>query len=256
MSLTSRDIRVAMASRFKAPEWAIMWEVAPATGAVRKMRYADAVMMSLWPSRGLDLHGVEIKISRSDWKREAADPEKAEMIAAYCDFWWLHVAPGVVQDLSEVPTAWGLREFDGKAWRTLREATRTEAKPCDRGFLAALLRRAEGRELAAIEDEVQRRVHEVTVRVDERIKAEVEDRTRRNSKALQTIAEFEAASGLSMEGFTWPGDVAELAKAVKLARDAGVDRIYSGIRTLTEQAEQVAAQLRKAVAAYDAGGEA
>ena len=45
----------------------------------------DAVIMSLWPSRGLELHGVEIKVSRADWKREAADPAKAEAIAAYCD---------------------------------------------------------------------------------------------------------------------------------------------------------------------------
>ena len=73
--LKASDIRAAMSKRWAAPEWAIMWEVAEGTGA-RGGRYADAVMMSLWPSRGLELHGVEIKISRADWKREAFDPQR------------------------------------------------------------------------------------------------------------------------------------------------------------------------------------
>ena len=33
-------------------------------------RYADAIAMNLWPSRGLAVHGFEIKISRGDWQRE------------------------------------------------------------------------------------------------------------------------------------------------------------------------------------------
>ncbi len=85
--LRAADIRAGMATRWAAPEYAIMWEVADATGA-RHSRLADAVMMSLWPSRGLELHGVEIKVSRADWRREALTPQKAEKIAAYCDRWW------------------------------------------------------------------------------------------------------------------------------------------------------------------------
>lgn len=66
--LKASDIRGGMAKRWRSPEWAIMWEVGEGTGAASG-RYADAVMMSLWPSRGLELHGVEIKVSKSDWKR-------------------------------------------------------------------------------------------------------------------------------------------------------------------------------------------
>lgn len=100
--LKASDIRAGMKKRWCDPQWAIMWEVGEGTGAMSG-RYADAVMMSLWPSRGLELHGVEIKISRSDWKREAADPSKAEAIARYCDRWWVHTPPGIVDDLSDLP---------------------------------------------------------------------------------------------------------------------------------------------------------
>ncbi len=142
--LTAGDIRIAMSKRWKDPEYAIMWEVGEGTGAISG-RYADALIMSLWPSRGLELHGVEIKISRSDWKREAADPTKAEAIARYCDRWWIHTPPGIVDDLSALPPAWGLREFDGKAWKTIREADKTDAEPITRRFLVAMLRRADAR---------------------------------------------------------------------------------------------------------------
>ena len=84
---TAVKLREAMSKRWAPPEYAVMWEVGRATGAVTNQRYADAVIMGLWPSRGLELHGVEIKVSRSDWRREAADPMKAEAIAAYCDRW-------------------------------------------------------------------------------------------------------------------------------------------------------------------------
>lgn len=139
---TATDIRRAMSAQWRAPEWAIMWEVANATGYAQR-RFADAVMMSLWPSRGLELHGVEIKVSRSDWKREKDNPRKAEEIAQFCDRWWIYSASGVIRDLSELPMAWGLREWDGIKWTTRREAARTEAQPVTREFLAALLRRSD-----------------------------------------------------------------------------------------------------------------
>lgn len=131
--ITSNHIRTAMSKRWTDPEWAIMWEVGQGTGAAGG-RYADAVMMSLWSSRGLELHGVEIKISRSDWKREAADPSKAEAIARFCDRWWVHTAPGVVDDLSDLPPAWGLRRCSQKA--------RAGANPMERIALAIRAERA------------------------------------------------------------------------------------------------------------------
>jgi hypothetical protein len=52
-------------------------------------RTADFVAMDLWPSRGLSLHGHEIKVSRADWLRELKEPAKAEEFIPYMNFWWL-----------------------------------------------------------------------------------------------------------------------------------------------------------------------
>lgn len=138
--ITAADISAGMAKRYAAPEWAIFFNVANGTGA-RGSRYADALAMSLFPSRGLELHGFEFKVSKSDYRREAADPEKAEAIASYCDRWWI-VTPPSLLDGENIPPNWGWLAYDGRAFYTKHKAEKLAPKPIDRVFLAAILRRA------------------------------------------------------------------------------------------------------------------
>lgn len=141
---TSADVLAAMRLRYTAPEYALFEEVGNATGGGASRR-ADALVMGLWPSRGLDLHGFEIKVSRTDVVRELRDPRKAEAIATYCDFWWLVVGSASIVKLEEVPANWGLivpvGGPKGTTLRTVKEAKRLEPKAIDKKFLAALLRR-------------------------------------------------------------------------------------------------------------------
>jgi hypothetical protein len=61
---------------YARPAWALFGNVRNTTGSgSRQERYADGIAVSLWPSRGLEIHGIEIKVDRQDWKRELADPE-------------------------------------------------------------------------------------------------------------------------------------------------------------------------------------
>jgi hypothetical protein len=149
----------ALRKRFAHPEWAYFEEVRNGTGFSRRTtRTADGLAFSTWPSRGLELHGIEVKVSRGDWLREKGDPEKAEEIARFCDRWWLAVTPKVVLDVAEVPPAWGLIEWDGKRWRTHRDASkRQDVQPLDRLMLAAILRKASETE--------QKRIQEYAARV-------------------------------------------------------------------------------------------
>jgi hypothetical protein len=75
-------------------------------------RSFDAVAVSLWPSRGMEIHAFEVKCSRSDWQRELADPAKADDAAKLVDRFWV-VGPRDVIPEDEVPAAWGLIHISG-----------------------------------------------------------------------------------------------------------------------------------------------
>lgn len=102
-------------------------------------RCADFVAMDLWPSKGLHLHGHEVKVSRSDWLRELATPGKADPFMRYMDHWWLAVPDrSIVRD--DLPTGWGLLVLrDGRLTVAVR-APRLDPEPIPRSLLAPLLR--------------------------------------------------------------------------------------------------------------------
>lgn len=139
-------VKTALRKRYAYPAWAFLEEVRDAAG-YDATRSADGLAMSLWKSRGLELHGFEIKASRSDWLKERDSPEKAEAISRYCDRWWLVVSdPSIVKD-GELPPSWGLLALQGNASRvtlkTIKEAPVNSAiAPLSRTFLATILKRA------------------------------------------------------------------------------------------------------------------
>lgn len=249
--IKSSDIRAAILKTFAQPEWAVMFEVAAGTGATKDNRSADAVMMSLWPSRGLDLHGVEIKVSRSDWKREAADPAKAERIAAYCDFWWVYVAPGVIHDLAEVPTAWGVREFDGKKLRTIKEAVRTEAQPIDRRFLASLMRRTDESAKRDISAEVKKQVDALRDQDERRVQDEIKYRSSQAQRIIDREKEFAEATGISLSQLGYQHNIKEVGEMLKCLLASGVHGQYNSLQYLQKNLQAAADKLTSAINIYE-----
>lgn len=139
MTITARDIEAALSERYAAPEWAFIPQMPDGTGA-NASRRADAVAMSLWPSRGLYLSGFEVKVTRADWKHEKSNPAKADRIARYCRFWWLVTSPDVIRDLDVVPATWGHMVFDGKTLDVRKPAPQQSEEPLTLDFIAGLFR--------------------------------------------------------------------------------------------------------------------
>jgi hypothetical protein len=111
---TSGEVKALLQSQFGGGnQHAVLFEVRNATG-FDASRSIDAVTMSLWPSLGLELAGMEIKISRSDWLRELKDPAKASTTFEYFDRWYL-VAPREVAQMDEIPGPWGWLAPEGEA---------------------------------------------------------------------------------------------------------------------------------------------
>lgn len=220
--MRSSDLYRRIAAQHPAPEWACFEEVADATG-VQASRRADAVAMSLWPSRGLIVRGFEIKVSRGDYKREAADPSKAEAIARYCDEWWMVTPEGLIREPeTELPPAWGLMvPGKGDGLRVVRKAERTEAAPLSRAFLAAVLRAADKKLREGLAGYVRREdiageLEKARERGAASVPSEVERIKRNLERAEAALKEFHETTGLDLVDGGWRSEGKTIGLQAKL----------------------------------------
>lgn len=223
--MTEADILQLLAARYEAPAWAFLRHVADGTGA-RKGRTLDGMAMSLWPSRGLHLHGFEVKISRGDWQRELADPAKADGFAAVCHAFWL-VAPKEIVKPGELPPTWGLLVPHGKGLRVEKEAPLQERSPMPWDMLAAFLRGV----VKVQEDMVPRSEIEAQLRAArekgaERARSEAaadsSEAERRLADLRLNVSAFEEASGLKLGA--WQGKrIGEAVRQVMADEGAGLN---------------------------------
>lgn len=139
--LTEGEMLSVLRARFRPPEWAFFTHVPDDTGAGRS-RVVDALAMSLWPSHGLTIWGIEVKVSRADWRRELADPATADRFARYCDRWCVAVPDESIVRAGELPDGWGLMVVGSSRSRIVVEPAVRTAEQMPREMLAALLRSA------------------------------------------------------------------------------------------------------------------
>lgn len=246
--VTASAVKAGMARLFGGNEYALLFEVGNGVG-FSKNRSADAIVMSCWPSRGLHLIGYEIKVSRSDWQQERKTPEKAESIAAYCEYWNLLTGPGVVHDVMEIPHGWGWIVYDGKQFKTMKPAPRKDALPCDRNFLAALLRRASRNDEAMVNALIAEAEQRAFANVEERIKSRVDMETRFLREKLEALTdrvrEFETASGIVISERWKVGK--DLGAVVKAVQECGLVGAYGGLLNLSNRLRESADKIDNAI---------
>lgn len=141
--MKTKQVLDILAEKHVGPVWAFFREVRSSTGFANGQRSADAIAMTLWPSRGLELNGFEVKVSRGDWLKELKNPEKAESVCKYCDRWWVVVGDKEIVKDGELPPTWGLMVPRGKKSLVVSvKAPKLNPQDVDRDFLASLLRKA------------------------------------------------------------------------------------------------------------------
>lgn len=101
------ELRSAIERRYPAPGYVTMFEVRDATG-FDSGRSADAMTVGMYRSRGLQIEGFEIKISRSDWLHEMKQPGKSEVWLRHCHRWWLVTHDANIVLPGELPPSWGM----------------------------------------------------------------------------------------------------------------------------------------------------
>lgn len=251
--MTAAELYTLLRRRYPAERYALLPQVRNGTvrngtGFSRRVvRTADAVAVGLWPSRGLEVEGFEIKVDRRDWLRELARPDKAEEIAGYCDRWWI-VAPDMsICPSDEIPSAWGLLLPVRGSLQAARAASKLDPKPLDRSFVAALLRKAASTHttdaaLDAARDAGYASGYEVGVREQ---KGSAEHARRQLEEHRQTVAEFEQAAGVRVLD---PWNHGSIAAHVAAARD--VDTLRDRLKQTAATAERIAADARRHLASF------
>lgn len=247
----------AIRKRFPEREYALMFEVRNDAG-FNATRAADAVAVSLWPSRGMEVHGLEVKTARSDFLRELRDVAKSEPIQKYCDRWWVVAGDESVAKVDEIPTTWGLLVLRKGKLFAVKPAPKLDAAPLDRGFVVAMLKRASEDvvQKSVVETEIARRVAAATAEVEaryERRTAKLDgiDATtllaegaafKRSYEALQSAVDaFEKASGVRIRAYEGP----HLGKAVAvvLSQHTALAGVMSRMRELAPMLADALAEL-------------
>lgn len=227
--------------------WAYFTEVRNQTGFGRgTTRSADAIAMSLWPSRGLALHGFEVKASRADWLREMREPGKSDDFIRYCDHWWLVTEPGIVE-AGELPKTWGHLERRGSKLIQKTAAPELEPEQCSPLFLAGLLRSA-SRKSDITPEEISDAVSAVREEYGKQADARVKMYEDRWQALRDEVQNFTRESGLALSG-RWPAPYTakELGAAVKLVLEgqARTENYETQLKRIADQAQKVADEARK-----------
>ncbi|RVG90383.1 MULTISPECIES: hypothetical protein [Sinorhizobium] len=237
--VTSGQVKAAIAAMHSPPSHQTFFEVSNATGYGIKS-YADAISMGVWPSTGNEIHGFEVKVSRSDFLNEMKNPEKAMPIMQYCHRWSL-VCPASMVKLDEVPATWGVYWYKGGALKKARQAPLLEAKPLTAAFVAALVRRAGEADFAV----VNKAVNDARAKWEEGKQREIESEVRRRvgsrDAATDLLEAMEAEYGRKLN--EW--DLQSLCKAVAVAARLGLHESWSSPVAVLSTIEDAASRMRE-----------
>ena len=222
-----------------------------------RSRYADAVALQRWESRGIYLNGFEVKVNRADWLKELKDVEKSSPVQRYCRHWWIATPPGVIGD-GELPPNWGHYIVnEGGRLKCAQKAPALEAQAIDLKFVASILRRSVDAKKAAVDEAVDalRREHaanpaekenselrtkvymlEYKLKDAESLALRHKEATERERHLRETLVEsirvFEEGSGIpvgTISGLRYQVNVASAAQAFRLANEL---RTHRGTLTL------------------------
>lgn len=227
-------------ARYAPPDWAFMPQVRNQTGYARTTRTADALAMSLYPSRGLELHGFEVKVARGDLLKELREPAKAEEIARFCHRWWL-VAPEGIATKADMPPGWGLLVLKQDKLVVSVPAPKLEPLPYSALFLAAVLRAAQlhvtddkqvSERVAAAETAAFHRMQALRERTEASCRDRIAFAEKHVLELRQTIQRFEQTTGLVISQSRF-GDVSSLAYLLASGNTYSLEYTMAEIERLT-----------------------
>lgn len=247
---TTADMMVALTKRYDRKAYAVMANVANGTGHGANS-WADLIAVSLWPSRGLEIIGHELKASRADWLRELKNPRKNADFIQYCHRWYLVVSGPEIVKPGELPANWGLLQLKGKVLHGVTEAPALTPLPPTLDFFCAIMRNSSNA-MVTVEEFMAhgKEQREQGIEEGKRLMVQPEDRSADNyreayEKVLAKVHAFEKASGMSFHDYHGIENVKHLGVLARLLRDR---REYE---SWVDHAKKRAKAARKEADAYE-----
>lgn len=108
------------------------------------LRALDLLILDRWLTRGhREIHGIEVKTSRSDWLREKRNPTKAAAWSRHCHRFYIATPAGIIND-GELPPGWGHYTLtpEGTIETSVRPKLTARPTPLPGGALADLMYQA------------------------------------------------------------------------------------------------------------------
>lgn len=234
------------ASGTASEQWVTLAEARSGAGYQGNNRQCDLLAINTWPSQGLQVIGHEIKVSMSDWKRELADPNKAEHFARYCRRWWVVTPTELAKKIKdEVPPTWGLMSVsDSGRCTSVVSAPAREPEPIPAmwwvGWMAQLDR--QDKRLYA-----QARQRDINIAVNEARKHWEKGADRKQTYAAEhadalatKVRQFRDATGIDLN-HAWSHDFATLGELWKILKGPGsrqLSTIATNMRSVAESIDQ------------------
>ncbi|HEB42043.1 MAG TPA: hypothetical protein ENI08_03425 [Candidatus Dependentiae bacterium] len=240
--MNTDEIMWALSKRYNDEAYAFIPQVRNGTGYALIPRTADLIVVGLWPSRGIELEGFEVKASRSDWLNELKHPAKAESIAKYCDRWWLVVGDKDIVKEGELPSNWGLLVPRGKQLIVKVAAPKLKSVPITSLFMAAIMRRVAQINIPCKEiKKIQKKTKEDTERHCEYIWKYEKERLEKDVKRLK---EFEKELGSTI-GDYWLDKAREHGKLFKRVANGDFNNLEDRLLTMKDVTKNIFKDISK-----------
>lgn len=247
------DVYTLLRKRYPENAYALMEEVSNKSGFSRS-RSADYLIMSLWPSRGLSLHGIELKASRTDWLRELKNPAKADDIFNFCDRFWLLTTDEAIANIEEIPETWGWMTIKGKRIFVKKEAPALKPKPITRHFLGAMLKRACSKDGFVRRSEIQNKIDEAKEYANRSVNRNMEYLQKSHNELKEQVRAFENETGVEITRLRFGTKSSDVGKAVKFLLEGGADSLIERLTRLDQTAKNIHDDINKGIEslkAYD-----
>ena len=229
--MTTPELFKLLENKYCGNDYAFFGNVASATG-YGIARTADAVAMGLWPSRGLNFEGFELKVSRSDYLHELKQPEKAEEICQFCDKWWLVVSDEkIIQN--DLPDNWGLIAPRRGKLVVIKQAPKLKCKPLDREFIASLFRKFS--ETYIPKSSIREEIRLANENAEKRAESHVGYALAEYKMLKETVEKFEKSSGVEISR-SWI--IEEIGTAVKMVMEGRHLRSLESLKRIRDDIEE------------------